>query len=169
MTATPSDSTRAPHSGASTSVIGYVYVARPDAPATATQESLIHATVARHGWKILDLYVESGGSRNRLESALARLESGAANRLVIAEITRIGRDTPTVNLVWDAVRRADACVHVCDLGKDVRPDSLDLEYYLSIFSANQRELLSRRIRAGLERKRLGLPKGTVPTRTDGRA
>lgn len=100
-----------------TRAVGYVRVSTDDQAASglgleAQTETIKRAAEAR-GWELVDVYVDAGVSgkvrpadRPALGSALAELEAGAADVLVVAKLDRLARSVVGLSELLDLSQRA---------------------------------------------------------------
>ena len=135
----------------------------------------------REGLRIDD-FVEATASsradtkRRRLDQLMAALEHG--DRLVVSELSRLGRSLGEVVAMLDAIARAG--VVFVSVKENIRFEGKrDIQTKVmttlfALFAEVERDLISERTREGLARarasgKRLGRPKGSLgPSRLDGR-
>jgi DNA invertase Pin-like site-specific DNA recombinase/peptidoglycan hydrolase-like protein with peptidoglycan-binding domain len=138
--------------------LGYVSVPR-DRPLDASagaQARAIEAACAARGWAFVAGVREpeaangKGLERPGLTHALARLERGEADCLIVTELARLTRSASEVGELLDRLGRARVRLVVLDLEIDTHTNSGQLvAKALATVSAWERERLSERTRKGL--------------------
>jgi len=138
--------------------LGYVSVPhdRPLEAAAGAQAQAIEAACAARGWAFVAGVREpepangKGLERPGLTHALARLERGEADCLVVTELSRLTRSAAEVGELLDRLGRARVRLVVLDLEMDTDTNSGQLvAKALATVSAWERERLSERTRRGL--------------------
>jgi len=138
--------------------LGYVSVPhdRPIEAAAAAQAKAIEAACAARGWAFVAGVREpepangKGLERPGLTHALARLERGEADCLVVTELSRLTRSAAELGELLDRLGRARVRLVVLDLEIDTDTNSGQLvARALAAVSAWERERLSERTRKGL--------------------
>ena len=133
---------------------------------------------ARSGFRI-DEFIEATAStradakRRRLDQLMGSLEPG--DRLVVSELSRLGRSLGEVVSLLDAIAKASvAFVAVKEKIRFEGRQDLQTKVMTTLFAEVERDLISERTREGLARarasgKKLGRPKGSLGvSRLDGR-
>jgi len=138
--------------------LGYVSVPA-DTPVDATaghQGKAIEAACAARGWAFIGGVREpepangKGLERPGLSHALARLERGEADCLIVTELARLTRSAAELGELLDRLGRARVRLVVLDLEIDTHTDSGQLAAKaLAMVSAWERQRLSQRTRKGL--------------------
>ena len=152
-----------------------VSTARQDA---GSQRLAILEYARREGLRIDD-FIEATAStrtnakRRRLDQLMAALESG--DRLVVSELSRLGRSLGEVVAMLDTVAKAG--VIFVAIKENIRFEGrqdLQTKVMTTLFADVERDLISERTREGLAKarasgKKLGRPKGSLGvSRLDGR-
>src|SRR3954471_18947982 len=147
-----------PGPGPRVRALGYVSVPhdRPLEAAAGAQAQAIEAACAARGWAFVAGVREpepangKGLERPGLTHALARLERGEADCLVVTELSRLTRSAAEVGELLDRLGRARVRLVVLDLEMDTDTNSGQLvAKALATVSAWERERLSERTRRGL--------------------
>jgi peptidoglycan hydrolase-like protein with peptidoglycan-binding domain/DNA invertase Pin-like site-specific DNA recombinase len=138
--------------------LGYVSVPH-DGPlevAAGRQAEAIEAACASRGWAFIggvrepELANGKGLERPGLSHALARLERGEADCLVVTELARLTRSAAEIGELLDRLGRARVRLVVLDLEIDTYTDSGQLvAQALAAVSAWERQRISERTRKGL--------------------
>jgi DNA invertase Pin-like site-specific DNA recombinase/peptidoglycan hydrolase-like protein with peptidoglycan-binding domain len=138
--------------------LGYVSVPHDSvlAAAAGAQAQAIEAACAARGWAFVAGVRETepangkGLARPGLTHALARLERGEADCLVVTELARLTRSAAEIGELLDRLGRARVRLVVLDLEIDTYTDSGQLvAKALATVSAWERERISERTRKGL--------------------
>jgi DNA invertase Pin-like site-specific DNA recombinase len=138
--------------------LGYVSVPhdRPLEAAAGAQAQAIEAACAARGWAFIAGVREpepangKGLERPGLSHALARLERGEADCLVVTELSRLTRSAAEIGELLDRLGRARVRLLVLDLEIDTYTNSGQLvAKALVTVSGWERERLSERTRKGL--------------------
>src|SRR3954451_2679694 len=138
--------------------LGYVSVPHDSAleVAAGQQAEAIEAVCASRGWAFIGGVREpepvngKGLERPGLSHALARLERGEADCLVVTELARLTRSAAGIGELLDRLGRARVRLVVLDLEIDTYTDSGHLvAKALAAVSAWERERISERTRKGL--------------------
>ena len=150
--------------------LGYVSVPHdtPLEAAAGAQAEAIEAACASQGWAFIGGVREpepangKGLERPGLSHALARLERGEADCLVVTELARVTRSAAEIGELLDRLGRARVRLVVLDLEIDTYTDSGQLvAKALAKVGAWERERISERTRKGLaaarERGNTGRP------------
>jgi peptidoglycan hydrolase-like protein with peptidoglycan-binding domain/DNA invertase Pin-like site-specific DNA recombinase len=148
----------APETVPTVRALGYVSVPH-DSPleaAAGRQAAAIEAACTSRGWAFIGGVRESepangkGLERPGLSHALARLERGEADCLVVTELARLTRSAAELGELVDRLGRARVRLVVLDLEIDTYTNSGQLvAKALAMVSAWERERLSERTRKGL--------------------
>jgi DNA invertase Pin-like site-specific DNA recombinase/peptidoglycan hydrolase-like protein with peptidoglycan-binding domain len=148
----------APGPGPRVRALGYVSVPhdRPLEAAAGAQAQAIEAACAARGWAFIAGVREpepangKGLERPGLSHALARLERGEADCLVVTELARLTRSAAELGELLDRLGRARVRLVVLDLEIDTDTNSGQLvAKALAMVSAWERQRLSERTRKGL--------------------
>jgi peptidoglycan hydrolase-like protein with peptidoglycan-binding domain/DNA invertase Pin-like site-specific DNA recombinase len=138
--------------------LGYVSVPddRPLEAEAGLQSRAIEAVCGARDWSFIGGVREAepahgkGLQRQGLIHALARLEGGEADCLVVTELGRLTRSAAEIGELLDRLGRARVRLVVLDLEIDTHTDSGQLvAKALAAVSAGERERLSQRTRKGL--------------------
>jgi DNA invertase Pin-like site-specific DNA recombinase len=138
--------------------LGYVSVPheRPLEAAAGRQAQVIETACAERDWAFIGGIRESepangkGLERPGLTHALARLERGEVDCLVVTELSRLTRSAAEIGELLDRLGRARVRLVVLDLEIDTHTDSGRLvAQALATVSGWERERLSQRTRKGL--------------------
>ncbi|MCZ2847462.1 recombinase family protein [Modestobacter sp. VKM Ac-2978] len=108
------------------------------------QRAAVEQEAARRGWQVQYQVDEgvSGKLRNRpaLDCALARLEAGEAEALVVAKMDRLGRSVIQASDVLETARRQKWDLVVLDLGMDLTtPHGKAMAQMLAVFAELERD------------------------------
>jgi len=148
--------------------LGYVSVPddRPLEAEAGLQAEAIEAVCAARDWAFVGGVREAepangkGLERPGLIHALARLEGGDADCLIVTELARLTRSAAEIGELLDRLGRARVRLVVVDLEIDTHTDSGQLvAKALAAVSARERERLSERTRKGLAAARQRGPTG----------
>ena len=158
-----------------TRIVGYLRVSTEEQAESGlglrAQERVIRAEASRRGWTIVGIYTDratSGKSlagRNALRQALADLESGQAQALVVAKLDRLSRSLlDFAGLVARSNRRGWALVAI-DLGVDTTtPAGKLVASVMASVSEWERDIIGQRTREALAvRRRDGVRLGRPQT------
>lgn len=133
----------------------------------AAQETAIRLEVERRGWDLLEpVYVDvaSGKSMKRrpnLAKALAALDAGDVDVLVVSKLDRLARSVPDFSTMLERARTKGWALDVPDLGVDTTtPNGKMVAQILMVLAEWEREIIGQRTRAGLvEARRAGAKLG----------
>lgn len=158
-------------------VIGYVRVSTDEQHASgagvAAQRSAITTECERRGWKLLRIVGEDSGAssatleRAGLQEALAVLDRGDADVLVIAKLDRLSRSVAQGAQVMDRAKRKGWSLVALDFGLDTTTPAGEMVANVILSTAQyERRLIGQRTRDALAAKRaqgvrLGRPQ-TLP-------
>lgn len=162
-------------------VVGYVRVSTEEqadsGAGLAAQRSAIAAEVARRGWELVGVFEDAAASgksmngRPGLLSALAAVEGGEADALVVAKLDRLSRSLLDFASLMDRSQRRGWSLVALDLGVDTTsPQGEVMASVLAAFAQFERRLIGQRTKAALAEKRaagirLGRPR-SLPSSTD---
>lgn len=142
--------------------LGYVRVSTAEQSASGAgmdaQRSALRAEADSRGWD-LELVEDAGYSakdtkRPGLASALARLEAGEADVLVVAKLDRLSRSVHDFTGVLAQAARQHWSVVCLDLGVDTSTPAGELQAHVVASMAHyERRLIGQRTRDGLAAKR----------------
>jgi DNA invertase Pin-like site-specific DNA recombinase len=158
-------------------VVGYVRVSTDEQADSGAgmeaQRAAIEAEAARRGWQLVETFEDAGASgkslagRPGLTAALAAVEQGDADGLVVAKLDRLSRSLlDFAGLMARAHRKAWSLVAL-DLGVDTTtPQGEMMASVMATFAQFERRLIGQRTRDALAVKRsqgvqLGRPR-TLP-------
>lgn len=120
------------------------------------QRNSIELEVARRGWDLIEpLYrdVASGKSmrkRPELGKALAALDAGDADVLVVAKLDRLARSVPDFSSMLERARTKGWALDVVDLGVDTTTaNGKMIAQILMVLAEWEREIIGERTRGGL--------------------
>ena len=146
-----------------TRVIGYARVSTDEQGVNGgglgAERSAIEAEAGRHGWLLVDVVDEvmSGATLRRrplLERAIARIERGEADALVVSKLDRLSRSVMDFGLLVDRAQRKGWAVIVIDPAIDMTtPNGRLLANMLVSIAQWEREMIGQRTREGLASKR----------------
>jgi DNA invertase Pin-like site-specific DNA recombinase len=137
------------------------------------QEAAIRRECAHRGWNLVAIHTDAGASggsmtkRPALEHALAALDAGEADTLVVAKLDRLSRSTLDFATLMERARAKGWGFAILDLGVDTTTASGEMMAgVVATFAQYERRLIGERTKAGLAAKRaqgvqLGRPR-TVP-------
>lgn len=156
-------------------VIGYLRVSTDEQGESGAgmdaQRAVIAAAAAVHGWGVdYATEVASGGRDDRpvLEAALARLDAGDADALVVAKLDRLTRSVRHLLAVADRSRDRSWSLVLLDSGADLATAAgRGVVSMLASVAEMERGLISERTRDALAARRaagvkLGRPSGLAP-------
>ena len=138
------------------------------------QRSIIEFEMQRRGWQLVDIAVDAGFSaktmtnRPALATALAHVEGGAADVLVVAKLDRLSRSVADFAALLDQAQRGGWGLVVLDLGVDTTTPAGELVANVMAAVAQwERRAIGVRTREGLAAKRaagvrLGRPQVLLP-------
>lgn len=138
------------------------------------QRALIEAEVERRGWVLVGVEVDAGVSgksmakRPALAAALARVESGEADVLLVAKLDRLSRSVADFASLLDRAQRLGWGLVALDLGVDTTTPAGELVGHVMAAVAHwERRAIGVRTREGLAAKRaagvrLGRPQVLTP-------
>ncbi len=155
-------------------VCGYVRVSTEQQDESgaglAAQETAIRGEVTRRGWTLVHLYkdVASGKSlskRPQLERAVAALEAGQVETLIVSKLDRLSRSVVDFGSLMERARASGWNLIVLDLGIDLTTPAGEMvatimaslaQWERRIISDRTRDALATRKAAGVK---LGRPSG----------
>lgn len=145
-------------------VLGYVRVSTDEQHTSGAgldaQRATIREEVARRGWQLLEIMGEETGAssatleRAGLQAALARLDAGEADVLVVAKLDRLSRSLDQGRQVMRRAQKRDWSLVALDFGLDTTtpPGKLVANVMLST-AEYERDLIGQRTRDALAAKR----------------
>jgi DNA invertase Pin-like site-specific DNA recombinase len=137
------------------------------------QERAIEKECQHRGWNLVAIHTDAGASgssmnkRPALERALASLDAGEADTLVVAKLDRLSRSTLDFATLMERARAKGWGFAILDLGVDTTTASGEMMAgVVATFAQYERRLIGERTKAGLAAKRaqgvrLGRPR-SVP-------
>lgn len=144
----------------------------------------LRALCAQNNWAVIEEIAEeisgakSRESRSGLTQLIALAKSGRIDRVVISEISRLGRKVSDGIKVIEELNEASVSIYIQNIGmetllSDGRPNYMFKPILLTLmgFAEMERELLRDRVRSGLENARrqgktLGRPTGSTKADKD---
>jgi DNA invertase Pin-like site-specific DNA recombinase len=155
--------------------VGYVRVSTEEqgdsGAGLEAQRLQITAEVARRGWNLVRIYqdVISGKSingRQGLKDALAAIESGEADGLVVAKLDRLSRSMLDFATLMERSRQNGWALIALDLGVDTTTPAGELvASVMASFAQHERRIIGQRTRDALAVKKSQGVKLGKPTRT----
>ena len=136
----------------------------------AAQQAVIEAECTRRGWQLVEIHTDAGASgksikgRPALDAALAAVELGQADVLVVAKVDRLSRSLIDFATVMERSQRKGWALVALDLGVDTSTPAGELmANIVATFAQYERRLIQQRTRDALAIKkasgvRLGRPK-----------
>ena len=163
-------------SPAGTRVVGYVRVSTAEqansGAGLAAQREAIEAAAQRRGWVLVSILEDAGTSgkstkgRTALAAAIALIEAGGADALVVAKLDRLSRSMLDFAAIMERARTNGWAIVVLDVDFDMTTPTGELmSNMLAAFAQFERRLIGQRTRDGLRAKRasgvqLGRPRST---------
>lgn len=155
---------RARHSGdAGKPVIGYIRVSTDEQADSGAgleaQRASIKAECDRRGWELLRIYEDAASGktingRHGLAKALASLDNGGADALVIAKLDRLSRSLLDFAALMERAREKGWALVALDLGVDTTtPSGEMMANVLAVFAQFERRVIGQRTRDALAVKR----------------
>lgn len=156
-------------------MVGYVRVSTEEqadsGAGLAAQRSAIAAEVTRRGWQLVEIHQDAAASgkslsgRPGLQAALAAVEGGEADALVVAKLDRLSRSLLDFSAVMERSRRRGWALVALDLGVDTTtPSGEMMANVLAVFAQFERRLIGQRTKDALAQKRAaGVRLGRPPT------
>lgn len=148
---------------AGTRVIGYARVSTEeqgdDGGGLPGEHDAIEREAERHGWVIVDMVdeVQSGKSLRRrplLERAIARIERGEANALVVSKLDRLSRSVMDFGILVDRAQRKGWAIVVVDPAIDMTTANGRFFANMLVTMAQwEREMIGQRTREGMAAKK----------------
>ncbi|HET6873457.1 MAG TPA: recombinase family protein [Acidimicrobiales bacterium] len=172
----------APTPGAPLRALGYVRVSTQDQAESgaglADQRQTIKAACAGRGLDLLDIIADEGWSASSLDrpgitEALAQLDAGDADALIVSKLDRVTRSLLDFAGLMDRAQRRGWALIALDLGVDTSTAAGSMmASILATFAEFERRLIGERTKAALAQKRaagvrLGRPQA-VPDAVVGR-
>jgi len=145
-------------------VVGYVRVSTEDqadsGAGLAAQKSAIALEADRRGWRLLAIHEDAGisgkamANRPALAAALAAVEAGEADALVVAKLDRLSRSMLDAATLLERAGREGWALVVLDLGIDLTtPAGEAMAGMAAVFSQFERKLIAQRTKAAMAAKR----------------
>lgn len=163
-------------SPAGTRVVGYVRVSTAEqadsGAGLAAQRAAIEDAVKRRGWVLVAILEDAGVSakstkgRTSLAAAIALIEAGGADALVVAKLDRLSRSVIDFATLMERARAAGWAIVVLDMDFDMTtPTGEAMANMLATFAQFERRVIGQRTKDGLAQKRaqgvqLGRPRST---------
>lgn len=146
-----------------TRVIGYARVSTVEqgenGGGLGAEHAAIEAEAERRHWIVVDVVDEvmSGKSvrgRQVLEQAIARIEAGEADALVVSKLDRLSRSVMDFATLVDRAQRRKWAIVVIDLGIDMTtPNGRLIANVLASMAQWEREMIGQRTKEGLAAKK----------------
>jgi DNA invertase Pin-like site-specific DNA recombinase len=144
-------------------VIGYTRVStsgqRDEGGGLAAQRAAIEREAKHRGWELVAIHQDaaSGKSMKRrpgLDSALALIEAGDADGLIVAKLDRLSRSLLDFAALVERSRRKRWTLVALDLGVDTAtPSGEMMANVLAVFAQFERRVIAQRTKEGIEAKR----------------
>jgi len=145
-------------------MVGYVRVSTEEQSASGlglkAQRSAIKSEAERRGWVLVDIYEDRAASgkslkgRPALTEALAQIERGEAEGLVVAKLDRLSRSLLDFAALMETSRKRGWSMVALDLGIDTTtPNGELLANVMSSFAQFERRLIGQRTKDALAVKR----------------
>ena len=145
-------------------VIGYVRVSTDEQADSGAgleaQRQAIEAEAARRGWELVEVCGDTSASgkslagRPALAGALARLEAGEVDGLLVAKLDRLSRSLLDFASLMERGRSKGWSLIALDLGVDTStPSGEMMANVLAVFAQFERRLIGERTRSALAVKR----------------
>lgn len=163
-------------SPAGTRVVGYVRVSTSEQAESgaglAAQRAAITQAARQRGWVLVATLEDAGVSaksmkgRDSLSAAIALIEAGGADALVVAKLDRLSRSLIDFTTLMDRAQKAGWALVVLDMDFDMTtPQGELMANMLAAFAQFERKLIGQRTKDGLAQKRaagvqLGRPRAT---------
>ncbi len=163
-------------SPAGTRVVGYVRVSTAEqadsGAGLAAQRAAIEQAARRRGWVLVAVLEDAGVSaksmkgRTSLAAAIALIEAGGADALVVAKLDRLSRSIIDFATLMAQAKSAGWALVVLDMDFDMTtPQGELMANMLAAFAQFERRLIGERTKDGLAQKRLqgvqlGRPRST---------
>ena len=160
---------------AGTRVVGYVRTSTDDQRnGLAAQRAAIEQAATARGWQLVTILEEhvSGGKkaadRPSLAAALALIEAGGADALVVAKLDRLSRSVIDFGRLVERAKAGRWALVVLDMDLDMTTATGEVvANILMAFAQFERRLISERTTAALGAlRREGKPTGHAPTPAD---
>lgn len=141
-------------------VVGYVRVSTGEQDAGLTaQRAAIRQEADRRGWSLVTIHQDKASARSTrrrpgLAAALADVEGGKAEGLVVAKLDRLSRSLIDFASLMERSRRRHWEIVVLDLNVDTTtPNGEAMAGMLAVFAQWERRMIGQRTREGLAVKR----------------
>ena len=154
-------------------VIAYVRVSTSEQTQSglglAAQRKAVRSAVTERGWRLIDVIEDQGVSGSSLDrpglaAAIARIEFGDADAILVSKLDRLSRSLLDFAGLMERSRRAGWAVIALDLGVDTTTPSGEMAAnLLATFAQFERRMISQRTTDALAEKkaqgvRLGRPR-----------
>lgn len=144
--------------------LGYVRVSTDEQHAggggLAAQRAAIEAEAARRGWELVEVVGEAAGAssatleRAGLQDAMARLDAGDVDVLVVAKLDRLSRSVSQGAQVMERAQRRGWSLVALDFGLDTTTPAGEMVANVILSTAQyERRLIGQRTRDALAAKR----------------
>ena len=158
-------------------VVGYIRVSTDDQADSGAgleaQRAAIRQQCASRSWDLLALHEDTASARSLakrpgLTRALAELDAGTAEALVVAKLDRLSRSLLDFSSLMERIRKKGWASAALDLGVDTTtPSGEMMANVLAVFAQFERRLIGQRTREALIVKRsqgvqLGRPRSLSP-------
>jgi DNA invertase Pin-like site-specific DNA recombinase len=156
--------------------VGYVRVSTQEqadsGAGLAAQRAAIEAECNRRGWVLVSILEDRGVSakstknRDALAAAIALIEAGGADALVVAKLDRLSRSLIDFSTLMERARSAGWAIVLLDMDFDMTTPTGELmSNMLACFAQFERRIIGQRTKDGLAAKRaagvqLGRPRTT---------
>lgn len=146
------------------SVVGYVRVSTEEQADSGlgleAQRAKLVAECSRHGWTLTEVLADEGISakamdnRPALREALARVETGAAQILMVSKLDRLSRSVHDFSGLLDRAGRNGWALVAADIGVDTStPAGEAMANVMASFAQLERRLIGQRTSDALQAKR----------------
>jgi len=150
--------------------VGYIRVSTDEqldsGAGLEAQRAAIEAEVSRRGWELAEVFEDAASGeklagRSGLEAALAAVEGGEAEGLVVAKLDRLSRSLLDFAALMERSQRRGWALVALDLGVDTSsPSGEMMASVLAVFAQFERRLIGQRTRDALAvRKAQGVQLG----------
>lgn len=125
----------------------------------AAQRDAITREAAHRGWDVLRIYEDTASAKSMrrrpgLEAAIAAIEAGEADALVVAKLDRLSRSLLDFAELVERSRRKRWTIVALDLQVDTStPSGEMMANVLAVFAQFERRVIAQRTKDGLEVKR----------------
>jgi DNA invertase Pin-like site-specific DNA recombinase len=151
-------------SPAGTRVVGYTRVSTQEqadsGAGLAAQKAAIEAAAAARGWQVVTILEDRGVSakstkgRGALAAAIALVEAGGADALVVSKLDRLSRSLIDFAALMEQARCNRWAIAILDCGFDMlSPTGELMAHMLACFAQFERRVIAQRTRDGLAAKK----------------